>query len=159
MKQLKNFFTVKWYAMLSALLGLLGYAACGDKDEYGPDLYGQPYAKFKVDGAVLNEDNEPVENVAVYVKRQYNDTTYTDKDGKFLIEDNDFIPFSDSVVIMAVDKSGIYEPDSVKLQPKFSGGSDWFVGSYETTQNFTLKKKSTESETDTDNTDGHISEE
>ena len=162
MKQLKNFFTVKWYAMLSALLSLLGYAACGDKEEYGAELYGQPYAQFKVDGAVLNEDNEPLEKISVYVKDHYGDTVSTGKDGKFSLEAKRISP-EKTLWLMAVDKSGTYQIDSVELTTKFEGANhNWYEGSYETTHDFTLKKKSEEpvdTETDTNTTDETISEE
>ena len=83
MKQIKKYFTVKWCAIISALLGVLGFAATGcNKETYGPDLYGQPYAKFKIDGAVLNEEGVAMKDVNVYVRGHYGDTTKTDQNGK-----------------------------------------------------------------------------
>ncbi len=167
MKQIKKYLTVKWCAMISALLGMLGFAACGSKDdddsvasrnvdspnpntpkeviiEEGPCLYGQPYAKFKVEGAVFNEEGLVVEGVKIYVRDNYGDTTKTDQDGKFEFKSDDIMPFNDLWVI-AEDPSGVYEADSVQVDAKFEGGDrDWYYGSYSTTQNFTLKKKPAE---------------
>ena len=145
MNRIKTFITAKWCALISALLGMLGFAACGDNNEtYGPDLYGQPYAKFKVEGAVLNEEGTSVQSVKVYVKGHYGDTTTTAQDGKFIIDAKSIWPYL-SFWVMAEDQSGIYEKDSVKIEPKYEGGDhDWYSGSYSTTHNFTLKKKESE---------------
>ena len=155
MKQIKKYLTAKWCAILSALLGMLGYAACGDKDEedpYGPCLYGQPYAHFKVDGSVINEEGAPVKDVKVYVRDNYGDTTKTDPNGKFTFNSNDIMPYRNLWVI-AEDPSGVYAADSVNVTTKFEGGNgDWYEGSYSTTHDFTLKKKPAESE-ETENTE------
>ena len=162
MKQIKKYLTMKWCAMISALLGMLGFAACGSKDDdnnvatpnpnpddgehyiESPCLYGQPYAQFKVEGAVFNEEGLAVEGVKVYVRDNYGDTTKTDQDGKFVFDSSDIMPFNDLWVI-AEDPSGVYEADSVQVDAKFEGGNrDWYVGSYSTTQDFTLKKKPAE---------------
>lgn len=146
MNKLRKFLTVKWCAMLSSLLAMLGFAACGDgkNDILGPDLYGQPYAKFKVEGAVLNEDGKGIENVKVYVREHYGDTAVTDQQGKFEFNSTDIFPMRDFWV-MAKDTKDNYETDSVNITTNFEGGDgDWFSGSYATTHDFTLKKKSAE---------------
>lgn len=165
MKQIKKYFTVKWCAMISALLGMLGFAACGSKDDdnnvatpnpnpddgehyiESPCLYGQPYAQFKVEGAVFNEEGLTVEGVKVYVRDNYGDTTRTDQDGKFVFNTQD-IWAEHEFWVMAEDPSGVYAADSVSVIPRFeSGNGDWFRGSYSTTHDFTLKKKPADSET------------
>ena len=146
MNKIKQFITAKWCAMISALLGMLGFAACGDNNEtYGPDLYGQPYAKFKVEGAVLNEECTSVKSVKVYVKEHYGDTATTAQDGKFIFNAEDIVSAS-FFWVMAEDQSGIYEKDSAKIDAKYEGGDNdmWNSGSYSTTHNFTLKKKESE---------------
>ena len=143
MNRIKNFFTAKWCALISALLGALGFAATGC-DNFGAELYGQPYAKFKMEGAVLNEDGDAVDGAKVYVRHHYGDTAKTAQDGKFLFDAKDFMSYS-YFWAMAEDPSGTYQPDSVKIEPKFEGGDgDWYEGSYSTTHNFTLKKKEPE---------------
>ena len=150
MKQIKKYFTVKWCALISALLGMLGYSACGSKDEEDDRmvcLYGQPHANFRVEGSVLNEEGSPIAGVKVYVRDHYGDTTKTDRNGKYLFDAKNFAPYREFWV-MAEDPSGVYEADSLILMPKYEGGDgDWYSGSYSTTYDFTLKKKPTEPET------------
>ncbi|MBQ1884464.1 MAG: radical SAM-associated putative lipoprotein [Bacteroidales bacterium] len=158
MKQIKKYLRVKWCAMLSALLGLLGFAACGNKEDDEPCLYGQPYANFKVEGAVLNDDGKAVNEVKVYVRDHYGDTTKTDQDGKFVLNTNHIFP-EKSFWLMAEDPSGIYQADSVEIVPKFEGGdNDWYSGSYSTTHNFTLKTKPAEPETPEENQESEVPE-
>ena len=148
MNRIKKYFTVKWCAMISALLGMLGYAACGSKDEedgLGPCLYGQPHAYFKVEGTVLNEDGLPMKGIKVYVRDNYGDTARTDQNGKYVFEDTYIMPYT-NMWVMAKDPYGVYATDSVSVATDFQGGSDWYSGSYSTTQNFTLKKKPAEPE-------------
>ena len=149
MNRIKKYLTVKWCAMISALLGMLGYAACGSKDDedgLGPCLYGQPHAYFKVEGSVLNEEGKTVEGVKVYVRDEYGDTTKTNQDGKYVFEDAYLFP-TNTVWMIAEDPSGIYERDSVEITPRYEGGDgDWYSGSYSTTLDFTLKKKPAEPE-------------
>ena len=145
MKQIKKYFTMKWCAMISALLGMLGYAACGSKDEEDDRmvcLYGQPHANFRVEGSVLNEEGSPIAGVKVYVRDHYGDTTKTDRNGKYVFEDNFFEPFN-NIWIMAEDPFGIYAADSVNVATDFKGGegSMWDCGSFSTTQDITLKMK------------------
>ena len=146
MNRIKNFFTAKWCALISALLGMLGFAACGDNNDFnGSLLYGQPYAKFKVEGAVLNEDGSSVQGARVYVKEHYGDTTKTAQDGKFTFNAESICPYN-YFWVMVEDPSGVYEKDSVKIDAKFKGGDGdmWYNGSYSTTHNFTLKKEESE---------------
>ena len=160
MNRIKKYLTVKWCAMISALLGMLGFAACGSKEDDCPlppraggsfsfidnnvCLYGQPYAVFEAKGAVFNEDGEAVEGVNVYVRDHYGDTTKTDQDGKFVFYSDNIIPRD--YWLMTEDPSGIYEADSVIVLTRFEGGSGWYKGSCVTTQDFTLKKKPAEPE-------------
>lgn len=148
MKQIKKYLTMKWCAMISALLGALGFAAtgCGD-DAYDADLYGQPYAKFKIEGAVFNEEGAAVEGAKVYVKNHYGDTTKTDQNGKYAFNANNLGGYR-LLWVMAEDPSGVYAADSVGLSPQYEGGDgDWYAGSCSTTHDFTLKKKPAEPET------------
>ncbi len=153
---------MKWCAMISALLGMLGFAACGSKDDdnnvatpnpnpddgehyiESPCLYGQPYAQFKVEGAVFNEEGTAVEGVKVYVRDNYGDTAKTDQNGKFVFEASR-IWAGREFWVMAKDPSGVYATDSICVATDFKGGDgDWYAGSYSTTQDFTLKKKPAE---------------
>jgi putative lipoprotein (rSAM/lipoprotein system) len=147
MKQIKKYFTVKWCAMISALLGMLGYSACGSKDDedgLGPCLYGQPHAYFKVEGSVLNEEGKAVEGVKVYVQRHYGDTATTDQNGKYVFNAKSMGSYR-LLWVMAEDPSGVYAADSVGLSPQYEGGDgDWYAGSCSTTHDFTLKKKPAE---------------
>ena len=146
MKRIKKYLTMKWCAMISALIGVLGFAATGC-DRYGADLYGQPYAKFKIDGAVLNEEGSAIEGVKVYVRGNYGDTATTDRNGKYMFDAPD-ISSSREFWVMAKDPSGVYATDSVRIETNFKGGDgDWYSGSYSTTYDFKLKKEPVEAVT------------
>ena len=146
MNRIKKYLTMKWCAMISALLGALGFTATGCNGIYGADLYGQPYAKFKIEGSVFNEGGKAVKDVNVYVRNHYGDTTKTDQNGKYVFDAQDIASYREFWV-MADDPSGIYERDSVKITPQYEGGDgDWYSGSYSTTHDFTLKKKPTQPE-------------
>ena len=146
MNRIKKYFTVKWCAMISALLGMLGFAACGDKeDDDTVCLYGQPHADFKVEGTVFNEDGLPMKGIKVYVQDHYGDTVRTDQNGKYVFAAKSIMPYTEFWV-MAKDPFGVYATDSVSVATDFQGGSDWYRGSYSTTQDFTLKKKPIEPE-------------
>lgn len=148
MNRIKKYFTVKWCAMISALLGMLGFAACGSKEEedgYGPCLYGEPHAYFKVEGTVLNEDGLPMKGIKVYVQDHYGDTVRTDQNGKYVFVADGITAYTEFWV-MAKDPFGVYATDSVSVATDFQGGSGWYRGGYSTTQDFTLKKKPIEPE-------------
>ena len=138
MNKIKNYLTTKWCALLSTILGIMGFAACGEKYE-NVCLYGEPYATFKAEGAILNEEGNAINGVEVYVKNHYGDTTTTNQDGNFVF-DAQIVP-DKYLWLMAKDPSGMYESDSAKNTTNFEGGEDWYKGSFETNHNFTLKKK------------------
>ncbi|MBQ1696723.1 MAG: radical SAM-associated putative lipoprotein [Bacteroidales bacterium] len=142
MKQIKKYFTVKWCAIISALLGMLGYAACGSKeDEAEALLYGQPHADFKVEGAVFNEEGAPINGVRVYVRDSHGMVAKSDQEGKFVFRDDYMWPRR-YVWVIAEDPSGVYAADSVMVTAKYEGGDgSWYKGSYSTTQDFKLKKE------------------
>jgi len=148
MNRIKKYLTMKWCAMISALLGALGFAAtgCGD-GVYDADLYGQPYAKFKIEGAVFNEGGKAVEGVKVYVRDHYCDTAKTDQNGKYVFNANSLGGYL-RLWVMAEDPSGVYAADSLALSPQYEGGDGdpWYAGSCTTTHDFTLKKKPTKPE-------------
>lgn len=151
MNKIKNYLTTKWCALLSTILGIMGFAACGEKYE-NVCLYGEPYATFKADGAVLNEEGNAINGVEVYVKNHYGDTITTNQDGIFVF-DAQIVP-DKYLWLMTKDPTGIYESDSAKIATNFEGGEGWNKGSFCTNHNFTLKKKPTES-SDSENKDNN----
>ena len=58
---MKNSMNHLWEKLASLILGLLGFASCGEIENIleAPDMYGQPYADFKALGTVRDEDGNP----------------------------------------------------------------------------------------------------
>lgn len=83
------------HRLLSGALVLLGFASCSNEDENWEIRceYGTPYSKFLVKGTVTSDKDEPLKNIQVIVRQDWNngvfpaDTIYTDEKGEFKTED------------------------------------------------------------------------
>ena len=109
--------------------------------------YGTPYEpnfEFEASGEITNEGNEPIENVEVTVKYRGCPVCgkYSDKEGNYLIRQG-YFPTVDSLDIVARDTSGIYEPDSVRMEVVVDPATKtkWSEGSFVVKQDFQLRKK------------------
>lgn len=116
--------------LLGAFLGMLGYSCSGFMQKYGcpPDV------GIDVSGNIIDQETEqPIENIQVTVKRL--DVThvqmYSDKNGQYGTHEL-YLPYLDSIDIVARDTAGLYASDSVRL--KFNYGEN-------IQQDFQLKKK------------------
>ena len=77
------------HRLLSGALVLLGFASCSNEDENWEIRceYGTPYSKFLVKGTVTSDKDEPLKNIQVIVRQDWNngvfpaDTIYTDEKG------------------------------------------------------------------------------
>ena len=78
--------------VLSGLLVALGFTGCDGSDT--PEEYGTPSVKFQVKGTVTDEAGNPIENIRVIVRGNYDnepnpwmdDTIYTDRDGSVIFK-------------------------------------------------------------------------
>jgi putative lipoprotein (rSAM/lipoprotein system) len=128
--------------ILAFFLTLLGFQSC-DKDS--PVEYGSPFARFKVNGTVVSEDNgEPVKDIrAVLVpvyptesgnqEYYYGDTLRTDEQGKFAFESEVYsIYYNLKLEDVDGEENGSYEPKTVFVDftgAEYTGGDNrWYVG-------------------------------
>lgn len=152
-------------ALIALLLGILGLNGCFRLE------YGTPYATFEATGTITNEENKPLENIQVVVKRpgfyeyveEYTEdrrkhttepfdpftdcapNSYTDADGAYQIGPHSYFP-TNSVEILVRDTSGVYASDSVSVKvdydrSKVKWGDNWDSGAGYVHQDFQLKKK------------------
>lgn len=152
----------RWYnAVLTALLGLLGYSCSSDDivDEYGTLVaeYGVPTAHFIMKGTVTDEAGTPIQGIKAAVKVMpyqhpeyaYSlDSTMTDAVGKYQIEYHQLL--NEKILLLEdVDgaaNGGEFQSDTIdisKLEPKKIGEGDgrWYEGKFEIQADVKLKRK------------------
>ena len=156
---LQNKMKKKWYRIangaLSALLVLLGFEAC---TENGSEEYGTPTVDYHVVGQVTDANGRPLEGIRV-TKRGYRDfangsteqTTYTDKDGRYTTRDvrSAWIDPEMKIVFEDVDgeaHGGLFASDSVSSEMMSrtkvkKGDGGWYEGKYELRADAKLKHK------------------
>lgn len=141
--------------LLSGVLALLGFSACGIEET--PCEYGQPHASYEIKGKVINMKKEPVSDIQVIVNGltttsysewlNSSDTLYTDSKGEFLFRDDYAWPEAKYKIIhrdlRRDTNSGItYKTDSIYVDmPEPSGGSgNWDYGLASKEVTITLKE-------------------
>lgn len=156
----------RWYnAVLTALLGLLGFESCDSPDEYGPIPveYGTPYADYQFSGTVTDERNSPIKDIKVSAKFVYQmndgrvetysvDSTQTDGSGKYAFESRRFISDPDlKLIVEDMDgeaNGGAFKSDTIDIDydnarkvKEPAAGESWSTGTYAINQDIKLKKK------------------
>lgn len=117
--------------LLSGLLGIVGFNGCMYV-KYGcpPDV------GIDVSGKIIDQETEqPIENIQVTVKRNgwpYSPEMYSDENGQYGTHEL-YLPYLDSIDIVARDTAGLYASDSVRI--KFNNNGENIQ------QDFQLKKK------------------
>jgi len=135
---------IKTYnVLITALLGLLGFATACDLNEASE--YGSPSAKYIITGKVSSsKTNQPIEHIRVTLG--YTDTCYTDVDGNYQVEAREFpLDENDSVTVNFNDCDSIENGEYTALDtsfvfrnPVFTGGNGkWYRG--QTTKEVTVK--------------------
>lgn len=140
---MKTKFLTFFNALLTFCLTLLGFSSCNFMAEYGV-----PYAELEVSGIVTNQENQRLEEMRVTVKqegRQALPRTNTNQEGWYEEQGNIAVPRR-TVDIIVEDPSGVYAPDSVRLEvtydkTKVSKNDHWNEGKATVRQDFKLKKK------------------
>ena len=146
-------------AIFVAILGLLGFAACGDDPGSGLCAYGSPTADYKYMGTVTDEEGNPIEGINVVMSGDYvggtpfaSLTLKTDKDGKFSTIAMSTVNTRLMKTIEFVDVDGeanggefetqtiTPKDDMTKTQVKEGDGS-WYMGEFEYSADIKLKKK------------------
>jgi len=152
-----KFFDNRWLIgkvnlLLGGLLTLLGFSSCGSKAFNEECLYGQPYAKYSIKGAVLNDEARPLEGMKVTLKEvvqkdsleffDIHPDVATSSQGKYELKGSVDI-YDATMRVIVDDPSGVYATDSTDVKPTLSkdGAGDWCIGTYEGEANFSLRKK------------------
>ena len=134
-------------AMLVAILGMLGFSSCKVTVEYGT-----PSGDFTLEGEVINEAKEPLQDIQIVLRRSWKDdfdslflkqnvdTLYTGTDGRFYKYYPGVFPLEYNQVI-ATDTSGVYKSDTIDAHVSYSGGDGhWNSGKAQLTADFVLKR-------------------
>lgn len=144
MKIVSKKFSTLIYALLSGLLGLIGYS-CGDEESL---MYGTPTGSYEIKGTVTDDEGNPVEGAKVTVgdvdsPKCFNlDSTITDSKGEYLLN-GQITTFNEKYVRMGCTPKGEdlnSETGNIKLIFKGGDGS-WYYGEAEARKDFQLKKK------------------
>ena len=156
----------RWYnAVLTALLGLLGFESCDSPDEYGPIPceYGTPYADYQFSGTVTDESDSPIKDIKVSAKYVYQindgivktygvDSTQTDGSGKYAFESRRFVSDPDlKLIVEDIDgeaNGGTFKNDTIDIDfdkakkvKEPDKDDSWSSGTFAITQDIKLKKK------------------
>lgn len=135
-------------ALLALVMGMLGFSCTSHMRVE----YGTPSAQFVIEGKVVNEEDEPLEKIEIVHRGGWKDgtgvmhwdspyTLYTNSEGVFYGRYGDEFPMSYYMVV-ANDKSGVYESDTINPSVSYSGGDGhWYYGTGRLRVDFVLKKK------------------
>lgn len=122
MKKIQNKFRMKLNALIAAVLGMLGATSCTDYNHLVP-AYGVAnpvdYCYIDIDGAVTDEQGEPLQAVQVVVKTAkagYIAGAFTNQAGEFHCNGGG-IPDrgTDTLQVLCTDTSNVYVSNSVKV--------------------------------------------
>lgn len=154
--------TRRWLtAILSTLIGMLGFSGCGNIFEPQADMYGSPYAEFELKGKVTDEKGNPVKDALISMKGKFSDNqeefqwvtpvyenpewqkyaVYSNDKGAYEIKQGS--PYSIVRVICTPAEASGLAADSVELKITYKRDKkdSWYMGSYSGTVNFKLKEK------------------
>ena len=151
-----------WYnAVLVALLGLLGFEACGGEDPEYAEEYGCPYVKYQVKGIVTDSEGHPIKGIKVKVAEQglINDSEMifhgidsveTDAAGAYQTQVMEDITINNHSKLLLEDtdgeaNGGDFQSDTLNLSDLekilVEKGSGWYNGRYDLKADVTLKSK------------------
>ncbi len=152
MKQVKDIFGRFITSLLSGILGVLGFSSCSNEGNEPELMYGTPTGSFEVKGAVTDRDGNPISGVYIINRRGSSrsggyslpgDTAETDANGSYTLNSKDFN--AASLKLVCDPNGNEYEADSTNVALNYTGGDGkWNIGHAVTSQNFTLRKKTTD---------------
>lgn len=149
----------RWYnAVLTALLGLLGFESCSNfKEEV--EEYGCPSADYIIKGTIADEAGTPVQGIKTSLKQVlvtvegsyvYGvDSILTSESGNYQLKSNEIPAGLTKLIVEDIDGklnggeflSDTLDIDYEKAVKTKEGDRRWYSGVYEITQNVKLKKK------------------
>lgn len=122
MKKIQNKFRMKLNALIAAVLGMLGATSCTDYNHLLP-AYGVvnpvDYCYIDIDGAVTDEQGEPLQAVQVVIKTAragYLASAFTNKAGEFHCNGGGLSDRgADTLQVTSTDTSNVYLSNSIKI--------------------------------------------
>ena len=158
-----------WKQLAAAVLGVFGFASCVKEgkeviiDDF-PEMYGVPYADFKVLGSISDQAGDPIEGIRVAITRHNHyestpyviypqsdlyeyDTLFTDSKGLFQMKKELFEAPDDATRVFedvdGEEHGGEFE--SIETAPAITqvkkGDNEWYFGAYEVDAKVVMKKK------------------
>ena len=132
-------------AMIAAMMGFLA-VGCTEP----VNMYGVPHADLNVSGTITDEENQPVENIQVSVKLNFNPwsekipVAVSAEDGLYEGELEGVFPVQ-TAMLYADDTTGVYASDSAEVKLTYdksqvSPSDHWNGGTATVKQDFQLKK-------------------
>jgi len=139
------------------LLGFSGVFSSCESTPWGNEdpvcEYGVPHAEFEIKGTVTNKANsQPIQNIRVIrqIHENFGDTLYTDSDGKYTFEFQDF-PHSENVFHLKIEdidggeNGGLFDNQEIdvkitKADQVKRGNGSWYNGKFAKTQNIELER-------------------
>ncbi len=157
---------IRWYqTILTALLTLMGFEACGSNEEDDTIrlMYGVPNAAYHLSGTVTDQDGNPVEDIKAAVKMAYMidaknqaivydgiDSVKTDANGQYKLAFSGF-PNNPGIKVIVEDidgpaNGGEFQSDTLdidydKAVMTEEGKSTWNSGTFAIRQDIKMKKK------------------
>ena len=148
MIRIRNKLLLTANGLLSLLLSLLGFSGCSSE---GPDMYGEPYATFQINGKVTDAQGKPLEQKWIMVRNlnygeegayRMSDTLLTNREGSYLWNRR-ISNLSGKLRVVCQDPANQFKADSTEVEIKLTekGEGSWNMGSGSQTINFELQKK------------------
>jgi len=142
---------IKFFDKIIVLL--LGFSGFFNSCE-SPAEYGMPHADFEIKGIATDETNsQPIQNIRVIrqIYENFGDTLYTDSEGKYAFEFQEFPPSPESTFHLKIEDIdgeenggdfGTKEIDVTitKADQVKKGDGSWYDGKFVKTQNIELEK-------------------
>jgi len=133
-------------SILSSIIAMLGFSACGNEEL----MYGTPTGTFEVKGTVTDSDGSPMSGAYVIHRRGIHgdqtagyslpgDTAVTGSNGSYILSGE---AYDQSIKLVCKPNNNEFEADSTNIPLRFTGGNgEWDKGHADAIQDFTLRKK------------------
>ena len=146
-----------WKWLLGAVLGMLGFSGCEELGMF-KDMYGSPYAYYKLVGDVKDAKGNPIQGIRVVYDRNpenehsRNDTLYTDSKGHFEKEKAETTFWRTHAVVRFEDVDGSAHGSfktktlgrsELSVKHTEEGSGSWYSGKYTVTVDAVLEAAGT----------------
>ena len=148
--------------LLTAVIALLGFSACDDKNDPSdlPLMYGTPTADYKAEGVVTDEDGNHIKGIQIKAEMKSvltgdldSQIVYSDDSGKYATEKH----YEKKLLTLTVtdidgeENGGEFEEMTINLQElkpvlDKTDADGWYIGVCNYKVDFKLTKKSADNE-------------